>query len=146
MKRLYRKDATESELWFRDTLFCYILELEWRNNQRRISCIPEGEYELLPRFTPKRGEHIILSKVPNRDSILIHAGNDVSIEDGDDADSLGCLLPQTAIMTTKGKTVGVGSREANKLLTRLIYSFFGKKTRMFLRIERQETYEPKNSK
>lgn len=137
-KRTYRKDCTESEVWLNDTLFCYMLELAWRNNQRGISCIPLGEYELLPRYTEKRGHHIILANTSPREGILIHSGVDASIEDGDDADSLGCLLPQTAILTTKGKTVGVNSRPATKALTDLCYSYFRQKRRVFLKIVKEE--------
>ena len=51
------------------------LELPWRQNQRRISCIPEGEYEVVKRFSEKYGDHFHILNVPKRDYILIHNAN-----------------------------------------------------------------------
>jgi hypothetical protein len=52
---------------------CVSLELLWKDNKRGISCIPEGIYPLVKRFTEKRGWHIMIDKVPNRSWILVHA-------------------------------------------------------------------------
>ena len=68
---------------------CKMLELPWRDNQRRISCIPAGEYDLifLPNGSPKFPYPCFLLKgVPGRDAIMIHRGNHPK-------DTLGCLLP-----------------------------------------------------
>jgi hypothetical protein len=62
----------------------FTLELPWKNNQRKISCIPEGTYKLEHRFSPKYGQHFWVKDVPGRDMILIHAGNKP-------ADLLGCI-------------------------------------------------------
>jgi len=51
------------------------LELPDRDNQRRISCIPTGEYEAIKRFSEKYGDHFHILDVPNRDYILIHSAN-----------------------------------------------------------------------
>ena len=51
------------------------LELPWKDNQRRISCIPEGEYEVIKRFSDKYGDHFHILNVPDRDYILIHNAN-----------------------------------------------------------------------
>lgn len=51
------------------------LELPWRENQRRVSCIPEGTYEVVRRESRKFGEHFHILNVPERDFILIHSGN-----------------------------------------------------------------------
>lgn len=38
-----------------DLLF-YTIELPWRNNQPNVSCVPAGEYQLLPYFSPTHGQ------------------------------------------------------------------------------------------
>jgi hypothetical protein len=64
------------------------LELPWKDNQRRISCYPEGDYmvwKMLP--TKKRNyEYFWVQDVPGRDSILWHPGNYTR-------QILGCTLP-----------------------------------------------------
>lgn len=65
---------------------CNTLELPWRNNQKRISCIPAGLYEVVPHVSPKFGKCFWVQNVENRDGILVHAGNTT-------ADTLGCILP-----------------------------------------------------
>jgi hypothetical protein len=51
------------------------LELPWRENKVRISCIPEGTYRVVRRTSPKYGQHFHITGVPNRSMILIHHGN-----------------------------------------------------------------------
>lgn len=64
---------------------CNTLELTYKGNQREISCIPEGTYNVKPRVSKKYGSHFILENVPNRTAILIHVGNKVE-------DTEGCIL------------------------------------------------------
>lgn len=54
---------------------CYTLELPWKDNQRRISCIPEGEYKAVKHRSPKFGNSVWIQDVPNRSEILIHPAN-----------------------------------------------------------------------
>lgn len=66
----------------------YTLELPWRDNQRRVSCIPAGEYicEFLPRSASGKYKNVYhIKDVPGRDGILMHSGNVVK-------HSLGCPL------------------------------------------------------
>ena len=57
----------------------YTLELPFKDNQRSISCIPKGIYQVKKRDSTSSAsfnyEHFILLDVPNRDYILIHAAN-----------------------------------------------------------------------
>ncbi len=57
---------------------CKVLELPWVNNQRNVSCIPEGDYKVRKRKaeeSPSRTyDHFIVEDVPNRSYILWHAG------------------------------------------------------------------------
>ena len=61
------------------------LELAWKNNAKRISCIPEGTYKVNPRWSKKFKNHLHLIDVPIRSLILIHAGNYVE-------QTAGCIL------------------------------------------------------
>jgi hypothetical protein len=56
-----------------DTFFT--LELPWKNNERRVSCIPKGSYKLKLHTSPKFGKCFWVNDVPNRDAILIHPAN-----------------------------------------------------------------------
>jgi hypothetical protein len=73
----------------------FTLELPDLNNQRRISCIPLGEYEVVRRYSEKFGYHYHVLNVPGRDSILIHTGNYHS-------QILGCILVGTKLADING--------------------------------------------
>lgn len=64
---------------------CRTLELPWVNNSRKISCIPEGKYEVVKRISGTFGEHLHILDVSSRTWILIHAGNYYT-------DIEGCIL------------------------------------------------------
>lgn len=64
---------------------CVTLELPWRNNDRKISCIPTGLYTVNDYQSPSHGHVFKISDVPDRSNILIHTGN-VRL------DSQGCIL------------------------------------------------------
>ena len=53
----------------------YTLELGWNDNEKRISCIPKGTYNVEKRSSPKYKNHFHILDVPNRSMILIHNGN-----------------------------------------------------------------------
>lgn len=54
---------------------CYTLELPWKNNERKVSCIPNGKYRIIKRYSEKHRTHFHITEVENRDFILIHSGN-----------------------------------------------------------------------
>lgn len=56
-------------------LTLYTLELPWKDNQRRISCIPEGTYRVTSHVSKKFGKCFWVREVQGRSGILIHAGN-----------------------------------------------------------------------
>lgn len=62
------------------------VELKWNNNKRRESCIPIGEYDVVPRSSAKYGKHFYITNVPNRDLCLFHAANY-------SRQLLGCIAP-----------------------------------------------------
>ena len=114
LKRTYFPKGTQGVLEWNGTLVCYTIELPWLNNQRRISCIPEGEYLLEQRFSPKFGWHLHLIHVPGRDLILIHPANDAKKE------LLGCIAP---VSKHSGIGKGLLSRKAMGKLKTLIFPF-----------------------
>lgn len=72
---------------------CYTLELPWRDNRRRASCIPAGVYRAVDHVSPRFGRTYWIRDVPGRDGILIHAGNLAGDrEKGRRSDSDGCIL------------------------------------------------------
>lgn len=67
---------------------CKTLELPYRDNKQKISCIPKGEYFVVKRKTKYsrfKYEHLHILEVPNREYILIHAGNY-------NTEILGCII------------------------------------------------------
>lgn len=64
---------------------CVTLEKSFKNNEKKISCIPTGKYRVRQRNSPKYGWHYEILDVPNRSLILIHAGNYAS-------QTQGCIL------------------------------------------------------
>ena len=55
--------------------FAVSLEDPWKNNQKNISCIPEGEYNCHLFMSPTHGPTFQVMAVPNRTYILFHKGN-----------------------------------------------------------------------
>ena len=113
LTRTYFLEGTQGVLEWNGTIVCYTIELPWLGNQRRISCIPEGEYILQKRFSPKFKWHLHLMNVPGRDLILIHPANDAINE------LLGCIAP-----VTKNTGIGKGSssRKALEKLKKIVYA------------------------
>jgi hypothetical protein len=64
------------------------LELPWKENQRNVSCIPEGDYLVvkLPPTSKRKYDYFWVQDVPGRTSILWHPGNYTR-------QILGCILP-----------------------------------------------------
>ncbi len=55
--------------------FCKTLELPWRENMRKISCVPVRRYDVFKRLSDKNGRCLELENVPNRSHIQIHVLN-----------------------------------------------------------------------
>ena len=124
--RTYFPNGTNGELFFNGHRVCSSIELPWNNNQNRISCIPEGRYELKKRHTAKHGWHLILVNVPDRQLILIHAANDAKKE------LQGCIAP-VSILTAEGK--GSQSRNALAKINAIVFPVLDQKKQFFLTIK-----------
>ena len=54
----------------------HLLELGWRNNQRNISCVPAGKYDLRLEFSPKFNRDLWEAYgIPNRSECKFHQAN-----------------------------------------------------------------------
>ena len=126
LKRTYFPEGTQGVLEWNGTIVCYIIELPWLGNQKRISCIPEGEYVLQKRFSPKFQWHLHLKNVPGRDLILIHPANDAKKE------LLGCIATVT-LHTGIGK--GSFSRKALEKLKVIVYKALSYNEEVKIRIQ-----------
>lgn len=71
-----------------DIKLCVTCEDPWNDNERNISCIPQGTYKCVPHDGAKYSNVWRLLDVPDRDAILIHAGNTIN-------DTQGCILVGT---------------------------------------------------
>jgi hypothetical protein len=124
--RVYDPEGTNGEILCEEQRVCSSIELPWLENRRRVSCIPEGRYELKRRFTEKRKHHLTLVGVPGRDAILIHPANDAKKE------LLGCIAPVTEL-TGPGK--GTQSRLANERLKVLVLAALDRNEKIFINIK-----------
>ena len=92
----FSKESTLGELFLNGERICDTLENPWKDNQRNISCIPEGVYDVRLRLARESASrdylHLLVQDVPNRDWILFHRGNTAK-------DTSGCIL------------VGLGSQQ-----------------------------------
>ena len=92
----FSENSVIGELFLDGERMCDTLENPWLDNQRNISCIPEGEYKVrlrLPRESATRDYlHLLVEDVENRSYILFHRGNTAK-------DTRGCIL------------VGLGSQQ-----------------------------------
>ena len=121
--RNYDPEGTNGELVLKVS---NTIELPWLQNQRNVSCIPEGRYELKKRVTQKRGQHLLVVNVKGRDGILIHPANDAKKE------LRGCIAPVT-ILTGPGR--GSQSRLANEKLKALVLEALERNEKVFITIK-----------
>src|ERR1700676_1908789 len=109
--RTYYPEGTNGKILHQDRLMTYTIELPWKNNQARVSCIPEGRYELVKRWNRKFDRHLQVMDVPGREYILIHPANEALHE------LKGCIAP---VCWITGAGNGLHSRTALETLTGLV--------------------------
>lgn len=126
LHRTYFEEGTNSALFYSGQFLGFAIELPWLDNQRHISCIPEGEYELKARYSPKFGHHLQLIDVKDRSLILLHPANNAKRE------LRGCIAPVTQL-------TGIGKgRHSKPLLQKLIslcYQAFDRNETILLTIK-----------
>lgn len=128
LQRAYFKEGTNGTLFSSDRFLCFTIELPWRDNKRNISCIPEGVYEIIPRFSKRFEHHLILKNVKGRSFILFHPANDAK------KDLEGCIAPVTYL---SGIGKGVYSKDAMQKLLSLVYQAQDRKEKITLTIKSQ---------
>ena len=128
LQRAYFKQGTNGTLFISDQFLCHTIELPWRNNQRNISCIPEGKYEVVTRFSKKFKHHLLLKNVQGRSFILLHPANDAK------RDLEGCIAPVSYL---SGIGQGIYSRDAMQKLLSLVYQAQDRKEKILLIIKSQ---------
>lgn len=74
---------------------CYTLELPWKENQRSLSCIPKGRYNVIKHHSPKFKKSFWIRNVEGRSEILIHKGNY-------HRDIRGCILAGSGLIDIDG--------------------------------------------
>lgn len=107
LNRTYLPHATHGVLTLNGIHLAYTLELAWRNNAQKLSCIPEGIYTLRKRYSEKFKWHYVVLNVPNRSYILLHAANNAQKE------LQGCIAPVTRIVA---EGIGTQSKRALQLV------------------------------
>lgn len=104
------------------------VEDDWRDNQPRISCIPDGIYKLQRTIYYKHGyETFEVTGVPGRSRILIHPAN--TEEDLEGCIGVGLRMGRLLVKKDEDtgepnvmKTAVVGSREAfNRFMASMLH-------------------------
>lgn len=130
--RQYNEKGVSGTLRLNKNRICDTIEPPWRNNQRQISCIPEGRYQLTLRASLRFGWHLLVNNVPGRSLILIHAFNNALKE------SKGCIAP---VKKLTGPGQGTSSRDSLYALMQIVLPVLHNNKPVFLTIK-SEKNEP----
>ena len=103
LQRLYRDGWTDGLIFIKGILLSRSIELRWANNERNVSCVPEGVYPVAIIQHPKFGECLQINGVKGRSGILVHVANDAQKE------LRGCIAP---VFSLSGNGKGLHSRLA----------------------------------
>ena len=126
LTRTYFPSGTNGILVSEGQFICNTIELPWKENKKRVSCIPEGKYLLRKRYAPKFRWHLEVVGVRNRTFILFHPANNALLELN------GCIAPVTQIL---GPGLGLLSRQAFSRLKKLVYRSLDSKKRVVLIVQ-----------
>ena len=114
IRDMFTDESTIGQLFINGERFCDTLELPYLDNQRSISCIPEGQYKVrmrLPRESATRDYlHLLVQDVKDRSYILFHIGNTAK-------DTRGCILVG---MTSKQNFVGNSTLAMDLLMKEIV--------------------------
>jgi Family of unknown function (DUF5675) len=136
LSRTYFPDGTNGKLEFEGKLICLTIELPWKKNEKRISCIPEGKYFINKRYSKKFQFHLEVLDVKDRSLILLHPANNALKELN------GCIAPVTKL---SGPGLGLDSRKAFVKLKKLVYKALEQGQEVLFIVESQKiAYENPN--
>ena len=130
LSRTYFPDGTNGKLECEGKQICNTIELPWKKNETKLSCIPEGKYFIKKRYSNKFKWHLEILNVDNRKFILIHPANNAQKE------LKGCIAPVTQF---SGPGLGLKSRQALQKLKDLIYSILDRGENVSLIIKSQNS-------
>ncbi|WP_310558755.1 DUF5675 family protein [Flavobacterium sp.] len=117
LSRTYFPDGTNGILECEGKFICKTIELPWKNNETKVSCIPEGKYFIRKRYSKRFQWHLEIINVKNRSLILFHPANNALKE------LKGCIGPVTKL---SGPGFGLMSRKAFSKLKNLVYPIIDK--------------------
>ena len=112
LSRTYFPDGTNGKLECEGKFICNTIELPWKKNETKVSCIPEGKYFIKKRYSNKFKWHLEVLEVKKRSLILFHPANNALQE------LKGCIAPVTKL---SGPGLGLMSRKAFTKLKDLVY-------------------------
>lgn len=118
LSRTYFPDGTNGKLECEGKFICNTIELPWKKNETKVSCIPEGKYFIKKRYSNKFKWHLEIVDVKNRSLILFHPANNALQE------LKGCIAPVTKL---SGPGLGLMSRKAFTKLKDLVYQALNSK-------------------
>jgi len=132
LERVYMKDCTLGVLYGPNGVVCNTLELAWRDNQVRVSCIREGTYQIVVGRSPKFGHCVRVTNVSGRSGILFHAANNPHLESGK-VELAGCIAPCLSVSIAGDVVVGLQSSNAVKKFFALV-SYHALRGGVYLRV------------
>ena len=112
LTRIYFPEGTNGKLECNGKLICNTIELPWKMNETKVSCIPEGKYFIRQRYSRKFQWHLEVIDVKDRSFILFHPANNALKELN------GCIAPVTKL---SGPGLGLMSRKAFIKLKNSVY-------------------------
>ena len=124
--RTYFPDGTNGKLECEGKFICNTIELPWKNNETKVSCIPDGKYFIKKRYSRKFQWHLEVIDVKNRSLVLFHPANNALKELN------GCIAPVTKI---SGAGLGLMSRKAFTKLRAIVYKALDEKQRVLIIIK-----------
>ena len=130
LTRTYFSDGTNGKLEFEGQFICNTIELPWKQNETKVSCIPEGKYFISKRYSKQFQWHLEIVDVKNRSLILFHPANNAQQE------LQGCIAPVTKL---SGPGLGLMSRKAFTKLKDLVYQALNRKESVVLIVSSLES-------
>ena len=131
LTRTYFPDGTNGKLECEGKVICNTIELPWKMNETKVSCIPEGKYFIRKRYSAKYKWHLEVLDVPNRKFILFHPANNAQKE------LQGCIAPVTKL---SGPGLGLMSRIAFTKLKDIVYKALDNKESVELIVQQVSAF------
>ncbi len=126
LSRTYFPEGTNGKLECEGKLICNTIELPWKINETKVSCIPEGKYFIRKRYSRKFQWHLEVIDVKDRSLILFHPANNALKELN------GCIAP---VIKISGAGLGLQSRKAFIKLKAIVYKALEQKQRVLIIIK-----------